>query len=176
VKQATKNFVSARVLKINVGFLLADGPGHSHDTAFDVPVVRVAEDLDLEYLRGPLRLSRTKEGILVQGVLQLGVLDECARCLDPVTREVTIQVEELFAYPAPLDNEFSVNETGILDLAPLVRDEVLIAQSVGVLCRPDCKGLCPHCGENLNNTTCRCESDAINPRFAQLKELLDSQQ
>ncbi len=171
-----KHYVSSRVLKLNVGFLLAGGPGHSHDTAFDVPAVRVAADLDLEYLRGPLRLSRTKEGILVQGELQVGLEDECARCLDPVSREVIIKLAELFAYPIPLDNEFSVNDTGILDLAPLVRDEVFIALSSGALCRPDCKGLCPYCGQNLNNATCDCESDAIDPRFAQLKELLDSKQ
>jgi uncharacterized protein len=169
-----KHYVSSRVLKLNVGFLLAGGPGHSHDTAFDVPAVRVAADLDLEYLRGPLRLSRTKEGILVQGELQAGLEDECARCLDPVSRAVTMRVAELFAYPVPLDNEFSVNDTGILDLAPLVRDEVFIALSNGALCRPDCKGLCPHCGQNLNDATCDCESDAMDPRFAQLKELLDS--
>jgi uncharacterized protein len=159
---------------LNVGFLLAAGPGHSHDTAFDVPAVRVAHDLDLEYLRGPLRLSRTKEGILVQGELQVGLEDECTRCLDPVPREVSLNLAELFAYPAPLDTEFSVNDTGILDLAPLVRDEVFIALSSGVLCRLDCAGLCPHCGQNLNDTTCDCASDAIDPRFAQLKELLDT--
>lgn len=163
MKHATKNYVSSRVLKLNVGFLLAAGPGHSHDTAFDVPAVRVADDLDLEYLKGPLRLSRTKEGILVQGELQAGITDECARCLDPVSREVTIKLAELFAYPAPLDSEFSINDTGILDLGPLVRAEVFIAQSRGVLCRPDCKGLCPNCGENWNNVTCDCASDAIDP-------------
>ncbi len=168
-----KSYVNGRVLKLNVGFLLAAGPGHSHETAFDVPTVRVANDLDLDYLRGPLRLSRTTEGILVQGELKVGITDECGRCLDPVSREFDFKVEELFAYPAPLDNEFSVNETGILDLAPLVRDEVLIALGSNVLCRPDCKGLCPNCGENRNNTTCDCELDAIDPRFAQLKELLD---
>ena len=174
MKDHPKNYVSSRVLKLNVGFLLATGPGHSHETAFDVPAVRVANDLDLEYLKGPLRLSRTKEGILVQGELQVGLTDECARCLDPVSRDVTFKLEELFAYPTPLDNEFSVNDAGILDLGPLVRDEVFIALGSSVLCRPDCKGLCPHCGENLNNTTCDCESDAIDPRFAQLKELLDN--
>lgn len=169
----SKSYVSNRVLKLNVGFLLAGGPGHSHDTAFEVPRVRVADDLDLEYLRGPLRLSRTKEGILVQGELEVGLEDECARCLDPVSRDVTIKLAELFAYPAPLDNEFSVNDTGILDLAPLVRAEVCITLGRSVLCRPDCKGLCPHCGENLNQTTCDCAPEAIDPRFAQLKELLD---
>ena len=53
-------------MKLNVGFLLSAGPGHIHDTAFDVPAIRVADDVDLAYMRGTLRLSRTKEGILVK--------------------------------------------------------------------------------------------------------------
>lgn len=156
-----------------MGFLLNDGPGHSHETAFDVPVVRVAEDLTLNYVRGPLRLSRTKEGILVQGHLQVGLQDECYRCLDPVTREISINLEELYLYPSPKDAELSLHDDGILDLSPLLRAEVLIEISRGALCRPDCKGLCPDCGINLNHTTCNCAADAIDPRMAVLKNLLD---
>ena len=168
-----KGYVSNRVLKINVGFLLSGGPGHSHDSVFDVPSVRVSDDLTLDYVRGPIRLSRTAEGILVQGQLQVGIESECVRCLDPVTVNVTVDVEELFAYPSPTVAEFSLHDDGILDLAPLLRAEVLIEASRGVLCRPDCKGLCPHCGVNWNHTTCTCAEERIDPRLAQLKHLLD---
>jgi uncharacterized protein len=173
VKHFTNSYVSNRVLKLNVGFLLSGGPGHSHDTAFDVPAIRVAEDVDLEYIKGPVRLSRTKEGILLQGDLHVGFMDDCIRCLATVSRDVTIKVEELFTYPSSPDAEFSLHDDGILDLAPLIRAEVLLSLGQGVLCRPDCKGLCPHCGENLNYSTCDCVSDSIDPRLAQLKELLD---
>jgi uncharacterized protein len=176
VKHFTNSYVSNRVLKLNVGFLLSGGPGHSHDTVFDVPAMRVADDIDLEYFRGPVRLSRTKEGILLQGDLHVGLTDDCARCLEPVSRDVTINVEELFTYPPTPDAEFSLHDDAILDLAPLVRAEVFLALGQGALCRPDCKGLCPNCGENLNYSTCDCASDSIDPRLAQLKELLDSKQ
>ena len=95
MKQYANGYVSNRVLKLNVGFLLADGPGHIHESAFDVPAVRVSEDVDLAYVRGTIRLSRTKEGVLVQGQLELGVEDECLRCLDPVSCNVPISLEEL---------------------------------------------------------------------------------
>ena len=173
MKQFANGFIGSRVLKLNVGFLLGAGPGHIHDTAFDVPAIRVAEDVDLAYVRGPLRLSRTKEGILVQGRLRVGVQDECYRCLDPVLRDVEIDLEELFAYPTPKDSEFSLSDDGILDLAPLIRAEVLIEDSRGVLCRPDCKGLCPECGANLNHTSCTCAEGEIDPRLANLKQLID---
>lgn len=171
VKQTANGYVSNRVLRINVGFLLATGPGHIHDTHFDVPPVRVAEDVDLTYIRGPLRLSRTKEGVLVQGQLQVGVQDECYRCLKPVERELLIDIEELYAYPAPNGSEFVIGEDAMMDLAPLVRAEAIIADARGVLCRPDCRGLCAGCGVNLNDGPCVCEADA-DPRFAKLKELL----
>lgn len=168
-----QGYVSNRVLKINVGFLLSGGPGHTHDSVFDVPTVRVADDLTLNYVRGPIRLSRTAEGILVQGQLQVGVEAECYRCLDPVTVNVTVEVEELFTYPPTSAAEFSLHDDGILDLAPLLRAEVLIEASRGVLCREDCKGLCPDCGANWNHTTCTCREERIDPRLAQLKNLLD---
>lgn len=166
------SYVSNRVLKINVGFLLADGPGHSHETRFDIPEVRVADDLTLAYVRGPLRLSRTKEGILVQGKLNVGITGECYRCLEPVTQNVTIGLEELYTYPPQPGAELVIDETAILDLAPLLRDEVLIISSRGMLCREDCRGLCLHCGINLNDTTCDCDQSAVDPRLAQLRNLL----
>jgi uncharacterized protein len=165
-------YVSNRVLKINVGFLLAAGPGIFHDSVFDVPTVKVAEDLTVDYVRGPIRLSRTAAGILVQGNLEAGIADECFRCLEDVTRNVTIPVEELFAYPASTTSEFSIHEDAILDLAPLIRAEVMIASTNGILCREDCKGLCPECGTNLNHTTCNCTLDNIDPRLAGLKQFL----
>lgn len=173
MEPVNKGYVSNRVLKINVGFLLSSGPGHNHDSVFEVPTVRVSDDLTLDYVRGPIRLSRTAEGILIQGKLEVGFETECYRCLDPVTINVTVDVEELFAYPSPTVAEFSVHEDGNLDLAPLLRAEVLIEAARGVLCQPDCKGLCPDCGTNWNHGTCTCAEDRIDPRFAQLKNLLD---
>jgi uncharacterized protein len=173
VKQYTNGFVGNRVLKLNVGFLLSSGPGYSHETAFDVPAVRVSPDVDLAYIRGPLRLSRTKEGILVQGKLTLGIEDECYRCLDPVNHELVVDIEELYTHPPRSDSEFGINDDAILDLAPLLRAEVIILETYGVLCRPDCKGLCSKCGENLNRGEHHCEDDEIDPRLAKLKDLLD---
>lgn len=173
MKQFANGYISNRVLKLNVGFLLSAGPGHIHDTAFDVPPIRVSDDVDLAYVRGSLRLSRTKEGILVQGTLHLGVEDECYRCLDATLHDVVVDLEELYAYPVPKDSEFSLSDDGILDLAPLLRAEALIEDARGALCRPDCKGLCPECGANWNYTTCTCAENQLDPRFADLRNLLD---
>lgn len=168
------SYLSNRVLKLNVGFLLNDGPAHSKDSVLDIPAVRVADDLILDYIHGPLRLSRTKEGILVQAQLHAGVPDECHRCLDPVKRDINIDIEELFAYHSRVEAEFHIDDDAILDLGPLVRAEVLIDSSHRVLCSDGCKGLCPECGTNLNHNECDCDRDDIDPRFEVLKKLLNS--
>jgi len=167
------SYVSNRVLKLNVGFLLSSGPAHSHDSALDLPVVRVSDDLMLKYIRGPLRLSRTKEGLLVQARLQAAVDSECFRCLDPIEQDITVDLEELYTFHFNATTEFRINDDGILDLAPLLRAEVLISLSQRALCRPDCAGLCPECGVNWNHETCTCNLDNIDPRLAKLQKLLD---
>jgi len=170
------HYLSQRALKVNVGFLISAGPGHSQDSRLDSDSpLRVADDLIVNDIHGTLRLTRTKEGILVQSHLQAGVDAECSRCLDMVQIEVPVDVEELYVHPTPIvGNEFYVGADAILDLAPLLRAEILIQTSQRVLCQPDCKGLCPTCGVNRNHETCDCEANRIDPRFAGLRALLDS--
>lgn len=175
MKSTHEHYLSNRVLKVNVGFLLSDGPGNSQNSRLDIPsAVRVADDLMVNYISGTLRLTRTKEGILVQSKLLVGVIAECSRCLDVLEREIALDMEELYMHPVPIASEFFVGADAILDLAPLLRAEVLIETSRPVLCRDDCKGLCPTCGVNRNHESCECEADRVDPRLASLRTLLDS--
>ena len=168
-------YITNRVLRFNVGFLLTSGPAHSHNFEIDLPTVRVADDLTVKYVRGPIRLSRTKEGILVQTHLQAALDDECYRCLDSIDHVVTLEIEELYTYqPRSKNTEFFIHDDGVLDLSPLLRDEVLIEGSHRALCQEDCHGLCPECGVNLNRAVCACDLDNIDPRLAKLRELLDT--
>lgn len=170
------HFLHPRVFKINVGFMLNAGPGTTHDSTFDFPEVRVSDDLALNYLRGPVRLSRTKEGILVQAEVHAGLDVECMRCLDPVQRDMQFEIEELFATNPQVAAAFYLAEDAVLDLAPLLREEILIHGDERVLCRPDCRGLCPECGINRNRETCTCTDQAGDPRFAALRQLLKDEQ
>ena len=60
-----------------------------------------------------------------------------------------------------------------IDLTELIRDTLIINEPSQVLCQDDCKGLCVHCGANLNVSPCSCESFVVDPRFAELRALLD---
>ena len=61
---------------------------------------------------------------------------------------------------------------GTIDLKEDVREAIILAFPLKPLCRPECRGLCPHCGRNLNEEKCECREEKIDPRLAKLKELL----
>jgi uncharacterized protein len=169
------HYVNNRILKINVGFLLSESVGQSRDTELDVPdPLKVADDLTIDGLRGVIHLSRNSRGILVQGQLATEFPSECARCLDETSVPVDLDLEELYVYPAEPGAAFVVTDDGNLDLAPLIREEAIVSVPQTALCRPDCAGLCPTCGANLNEGPCDCNKDPIDPRFAALQKLLDS--
>jgi len=95
--------------------------------------------------------------------------------LEEFLHEFDVKIEELYAYPPdPSSAVFSVDSTGHLDLAPLLREEVLIEESYRVFCREDCKGLSTDTGVNLNyEEASEEEVNPIDPRMAVLKQLLD---
>jgi uncharacterized protein len=168
------HYIPSKVLKLNVGFLLNEGPGYSRENEFEIPsALRVADDLTVDYLRGKIVMSRTSRGILVQGRLHTQLQNECTRCLDEVTLRLDVPIEELYVYPPEPDAAFVVDDSGMMNLAPLVREETLLALPKHILCRPDCAGLCPTCGTNRNEGSCDCEQDTIDPRFAVLRALRD---
>jgi uncharacterized metal-binding protein YceD (DUF177 family) len=172
VNQAS-SYLPSRVLKLNVGYLLDGTSQSSKDMMIDLPPVSVAEDLNVDSVRGMLRVSRTKEGLLVQGQLAVGVHGDCYRCLHPVQRPIMVNIEELFARDAGLaddEAEFHIHDDGQLDLAPLLRSEVLIQTTRGVRCED-----ADACDARMRALEDDAGVDHLDPRMAVLKQLLDSQ-
>jgi len=108
----------------------------------------------------------------------------CARCLEPVAQDVKRDFELLYR-PLGVDagrDELSVTDAeaeigyyqgeGIL-LADVLREQVLLALPLKLTCREDCRGLCPHCGMNLNQEQCSCAVQLEDPRWSALKEIRD---
>jgi uncharacterized protein len=109
---------------------------------------------------------------------------DCARCVEPV--KVPLQgYFDLIFRPQEADAEsgeraITVDETEIgyyeksgLLLEDVVREQVLLSLPGRALCQPDCKGLCPRCGQNLNQAICSCESTPADPRWNALAGLAD---
>ena len=59
----------------------------------------------------------------------------------------------------------------VIDLGEDVRQTLILAVPLKLLCRPECKGLCPQCGTNLNNETCSCTTVEADPRWDALRAL-----
>jgi|GEM_PF-844343 len=137
----------------------------------------VIDDLDLGYLQGTLHFTRIAYGILVTGTLDATVKTECTRCLTPFYEPVIIELEETISLPgADLTPERPVRVTddGWVDLSPLVRENTWVATSVKPICTPDCQGICPDCGGNINLDECTCDKTApIDPRWGVLHTLLE---
>lgn len=120
--------------------------------------------------------------IRLAGELSVNVDLACARCLDPVVTDVAREFDLLYR-PLGVDAgraELSVTaaeaEVGYyqgdgLQLEDVIREQVLLAVPLKVTCREECKGLCPHCGANLNLEQCSCEEPVENPRWSALKEI-----
>lgn len=98
----------------------------------------------------------------------------CDRCLTET--EKTVKQEFIHTLALSAENEESddiIVVTGYaLDLFSLVRDDILLELPIKHLCSDDCLGLCPQCGQNLNEGKCNCKKEAVDPRMAVLDELL----
>jgi len=143
-------------LIINVGFLLNQSVGTSRDIHFDQPELRLASDFVLHDFLGVARVGRTPQGILVQAEFTASMTAECVRCLAEFQQPLRASFKELYAFHsrAVTESGLYVPEDGNIDLAPLVREFILLDMPIKPLCKPDCKGLCVVCGEDLNTTTC----------------------
>lgn len=166
------------LLRLNVGFIIHETIGYSREFPIEIPKIHLEPDLDLYNLNGTVRVTRTAQGLLVQVDLNAQVPAECVRCLINFTQPLHTDFTELYAFtPSSLtESGLLVPETGKIDLAPLVREEMLVAMPMSSLCRPDCQGLCPICGENLNEHPDHHHEDEVDPRLESLKKFLEKDQ
>lgn len=97
----------------------------------------------------------------------------CDRCLESFERKFQIPSEQILVTKLSNDNEeFLLVKDFKLDIDELCLSDILLNLPSKLLCSPDCKGLCPKCGANLNRTDCLCVKKEIDPRLAVLGELL----
>jgi uncharacterized protein len=134
-----------------------------------IAVIGVPEGSPLEL---DLRLEAVVEGVLVTGTAAARLAGECVRCLTALTDEVEVDVQELFTYPGSeaSDGEASRLHGELLDLEPVLRDAIVLELPFQPVCRPDCAGLCPACGLDLNLVDGHTHDDAVDPRWAGLAQ------
>lgn len=143
-------------LRINVGFLINQPVGTYREIPFEFERLTLWDDFPASDFSGMVRVSKTGQGILVDADFKAVTTVECVRCLCEFNQPVHTQFQELFAFKhnQVTDSGLVLAEDGNIDLAPLIREYFLLEVPIKPICRPDCRGLCPECGANLNETTC----------------------
>jgi uncharacterized protein len=157
---------------------LASGPVTTEaELAGDDPLFAGLDVVVAEPVRVAGRLQATGDGRFYwRGVLRTQVAGECRRCLAPVALPVATDISALFTPdPDALEDPDSyplTRDATEIDLRPAVREELALAVPQWVLCREDCRGLCPRCGKDLNAGPCGCPP-AQDPRWQALAALKD---
>ena len=160
-----------------------------------IEVTGSAEEMDIQSedfsLRDDVRvactLHRTGDLVRVEGTATAALTAQCARCLEPsgievsgpfsfVIRRMTVGevvTEDEAAADGDEEEFISVEHTVTsVDITGFVRDAIILALPIRVLCREDCKGLCVVCGNNRNESDCGCESGDADPRWRALNEVI----
>jgi uncharacterized protein len=131
-------------------------------------------------VNGKVRLAGNE--VFVNGHVEARATVECDRCLQPVETPVNAE----FALEYITDSEYESSGTAELteaemsvsvfdgegiDVDEIVREQIVLAVPTRMLCREDCKGICPECGTDRNTGVCNCAENDIDPRWAALKNL-----
>ncbi len=168
----------------NVAGLLGEPPGATRSVHLDNHHVSLGPDVELA---GPidadLRLLRTNRGILLRGEVRATLRRTCARCTDPYFEDVRLDLEEEFlpsvdpttGMPVLTEDEegpLRINAHHEIDLDGVLHDELVLTEPMHPLCRPDCPGLCPECGQRLDASHEPHAGPEIDPRLAGLAALL----
>ena len=168
---------------INVATLLEEPVGSTRRYAADGERVAVPEAGYARVVDGRVSLIRSTRGVLVHADFALRARLECSRCLAPIDELLPVEFDEEFVperrpdtgEPTPdlRPEEFRIDDHRHLDLSEAVRQYEHAAIPLQPLCRADCAGLCPVCGQNRNEALCDCETEQADERWSTLAGLAE---
>ncbi|WP_129597280.1 YceD family protein [Anaerophilus nitritogenes] len=123
--------------------------------------------------KGSIYISN--EDFYIKGIVQSTGEFYCHRCLKKFEQNFCGEVDEKLVAEDSLEAETGecyVIKSKQLDLSEIIQNTLIESLPMKIVCHEDCKGLCLVCGKNLNEDTCECLKDEIDPRLAKLKDLL----
>lgn len=167
----------------NVAQLLKEPTGAARSYVLDETLPSPDPEWGRELpVEGELTLRRTPRGVLVTGSFNTTIPEECGRCLEQYQQPLTAELEEEYlpttdmltgvALETPENiGDLIIDQQHGLDISEAVRQSVLLARPIQPICKPDCLGLCPNCGTNLNQASCGCDRAPTDKRWNALRRL-----
>ncbi|MFP4019997.1 MAG: YceD family protein [Halanaerobium sp.] len=129
-----------------------------HNLEFANREIEIEKPIELE-----LEIFNTRDSFVVEGKLKAELILSCSRCLQKYSSPVELDISE-----EVLKSEMEDEEELYLD--EIVVDNIILSLPMKPLCSDNCKGICPKCGQDLNEGECDCEVEALDPRLAKLKD------
>jgi len=167
-------------MQFNVAQLLKGPTGATRRYEIEADISTLDPDLIVtQSCAGQVCLMRTSQGVLVTARLHTEVELVCDRCLNTFRMPLEIDLEEEYTptldiatgtliHDREADPATLIDEHHILDLREVVRQHLWLSLAGVHHCRPDCAGLCPICGQNLNEGPCECQPVSLDPRWSAL--------
>lgn len=175
-KNRKKSPLNVDVTEISDASTTIEGQCKGKDLAPEIPELSPKQNIAYAF-----RIYRTAGQIIVEGKIETKLELKCARCLKDIDYPMKASFRVIFQKQTDTFSDFEeltaedldvrFYKDTIIELAPVISEELLLAIPMSVLCDEECQGLCSNCGQNLNEGQCQCETDEIDPRFAKLKDL-----
>lgn len=171
-------------MKVNVAELRRN-PGAQIDIKLEGYLPSLENELApeaalLSPVTAKLRINNSGTVIVVDGILSVRVLLNCSRCLKEFALNLHVSFNEAFREEGASGGMGMEQEDGIIlfsgdiiDFTATIRDNLIAALPMKALCRENCRGLCPRCGQDLNQGECNCPKLEVDPRLAVLGKLLN---
>lgn len=176
----------ANSLKINVFLIPEEGQRFvfSEGDAWFKGCFKEGEtpDFSLDKIDVSCLITKTSGTVFIQGSFSASIDICCSRCLEKTKMSIgsdfaytlvpakTETIEDLELKPEEL--EISYFHGDFIDLTPIICEQIILQIPIKVLCKEDCRGLCPHCGANLNVSPCKCQPNVVDSRMAVLKNFV----
>lgn len=159
------------VLRVNARELLRV-PGSTRQIAASLDAVDLG--VDDQRITGPIDVDLEAvsniDGVVVRGDIGIPWSAACRRCLTDVAGVAVVDMDEVYQDDIVDEEAFAI-EGDQIDLAPAVREYVVIELPDGPLCRGECAGICVVCGADRNEAPCECDTTVRDERWAALDDL-----
>ena len=167
--------------RLKLGFFLPQDIGYHHDFPVEFEYIKFNEEFSLNNFEGNVTVSRTPQGLLLQGSFSGDTDLECVRCLKAYTHRLNWEMTELYVFKSENVDEDNLQLpfNAEVDIEEYVCEDAQLDIPINPLCKEDCQGLCQVCGADLNQKDCGHEDlsldedddEEFNSPFAGLKDL-----